>query len=135
MDKSKARVFVLEDAEDRIKWFTQRFAENPVFVTVTNAQLAIEVLTLIEFDLLFLDHDLELLNYAGGYMESQEESSGTGYDVAKFLEENPDCQRTAEIVIHSLNPSGTARMLAALKKSGERTVNAVSFLVLKELVG
>ena len=59
------RVLVLEDNDNRIKQFKQRFLERGWYgVFVKNADDAIEAYKLIHFDISFLDHDLGISNCA-----------------------------------------------------------------------
>jgi|GEM_PF-1845432 len=92
----------------RIKQFNRKFIGNIVKWVMT-AEEAIAELAENDWDAVFLDHDL------GGetYVES---GPGTGYEVAVWLERNPDRQ-PAQIFIHSLNTSGRDRMKAALPKA------------------
>ena len=52
-------ILVVEDTEDRISWFRQRLA-NAVFAK--NAEAAIQALTLQDFKVSFLDHDLHWMH-------------------------------------------------------------------------
>jgi len=99
------RILVLEDDLQRITKFKQNFIGSHTLIVVT-AQEAIVALSSQEWDWLFLDHDL------GGKI-MVESGSGTGYEVACFLEGNPD-KKPGVIFVHSFNPSGTDRIVAAL---------------------
>ena len=61
------------------------------------------------WDVIFLDHDL------GGqaYVKS---GPGTGYEVAVWLERNPE-KKPAQIFLHSLNKVGRDNMKAALPEA------------------
>jgi CheY-like chemotaxis protein len=74
---------------------------------VDKAKDAISLLKDKEWDWLFLDHDL-------GDEASVESGPGTGYEVAEWLEQNPE-YKPEKIVVHSMNPAGRDKMLAALK--------------------
>lgn len=97
-----ARVFVLEDNSKRLSWFCERL---PDAAFAYDANTAITRLANEQFDVLFLDHDLQ-----PRLMDSGEED--TGYTVAKFLASeqnihNRDCQ----IIVHSWNPAGAANIV------------------------
>ena len=80
------------------------------------AQEAIKFLSSNEYDIIYLDHDL------GGkiMVESGEE---TGYEVAKWINDN--MENLPPIVIHSLNPVGVQNMLNVLP-----TAKAIPFYTL-----
>jgi hypothetical protein len=98
-------ILILEDDVQRQRQFQQALiGTNCVIVDTvedTIAQLASH-----QWDYLFLDHDL------GGqqYVLSGE---GTGYAVAEWLGENVEMQ-PPNIIIHSLNPAGSANIKKAL---------------------
>lgn len=96
-----AKVFLLEDSEDRIVWFKKHI---PDVVIAETALQAIDILKGTEFDFIFLDHDLGLLNYAG-YAEHE---NGSGRDVARYLSGQGYIGKN--VVIHSWNPVGAAQM-------------------------
>lgn len=97
----KDSVFVLEDSEERMKWFRERL---PQLVQTDTSDKAIAILAEKQFDWVFLDHDLSLLDYAG----NQTQLTGTGRDVAKFLSGMNWVGHN--VVIHSWNPMGAAAM-------------------------
>jgi CheY-like chemotaxis protein len=84
------KVFVLDDTEDRIRWFRERLPEMKWAKT---AQEAIEILAAETFDMVFLDHDLHWMD--AGYPERQ---FGNGKEVARFLAIR---KFAGKIVIHS----------------------------------
>lgn len=95
----KDSVFLLEDSEQRIEWFRKRF---PDMVHTDTAEKAIAILAEKQFDWVFLDHDLGLLNYAGIGKE------GSGREVARFLSGKSWIGHN--VIIHSWNPCGAALM-------------------------
>lgn len=97
----KDRIFLLEDSEDRIKWFKGKF---PELVHAATVKEAIPILEEKTFDWLFLDHDLGLLDYQGYTVNGE----GTGRDVARFLSRHASFK--SRVVIHSWNPVGAAAM-------------------------
>ena len=76
---------------------------------VETAPMAIRYLQETLYDSIFLDHDL------GGRVLVAS-GPGTGYEVAKWLEEHPD-RKPKQIFIHSFNPSGAANMSRALPEA------------------
>lgn len=105
-----ANVLILEDNEARVKSFKRKFIGHNLTVT-DDASEAIELLKTKSWDYLFLDHDL-------GGQEMVSSGPGTGYEVAVFLEENPQ-YKPANIALHSLNPGGRKNMKSALPEATE----------------
>lgn len=105
-----ANILILEDDPNRVKAFKQKFIGHHVKIT-DKAEEVIELLQSRSWDYLFLDHDL-----GGEQMVSS--GPGTGYEVAKFLEENPQ-YKPAQIALHSLNPGGRKNMKLALPEAIE----------------
>jgi len=104
------RIFILEDAQERLDLFRKLLIGHQVDIRET-AESAIVTLEKEEgYDMLFLDHDL------GGqiYVES---GTGTGYEVAKKLVEDETIynkNRTAFVFIHSCNYYGAGNMQSVL---------------------
>lgn len=105
MSTEGKNILILEDDETRVKKFRRKFIGHAVDVVAT-VEAAIEHLKNKKVDALFLDHDL-----GGQVMVSS--GPGTGYEVACWLEENPQ-YIPAEVYIHTLNPSGRRMMQLAL---------------------
>lgn len=103
-------VLVLEDDPERIKQFKKRLIGN-TFQIVSDADAAILALTYNKWDVLFLDHDL------GGETYVPSSNANTGYQVAKFLHDNPKYKPSEAIIIHSLNPGGAENMQAVLPEA------------------
>ena len=101
----KYKILVLEDNLERQEQFKKNLVEHNVEIT-DSSKMTIERLSNEKWDILFLDHDL------GGqvYVPSGE---NTGYEVAKFLEENKQFM-PEKIVVHSLNPVGAKNISDAL---------------------
>lgn len=102
------KILILEDDQNRISSFKRVLSAHQVTFT-EKAEDCIRELRDNKFDCLFLDHDL------GGevYVDS---GPGTGYEVAKWLEEHEDRQPNL-IFLHSLNSVGVKNMKQALPKS------------------
>lgn len=111
------KVFVLEDAKDRIDFFTEIFGNISYFITA-KVDVAIKSLKETKFDLIFLDHDLEeilptdgtrpMLNW-DDYDKTEEEK--TGLHVARILRDTINCETPC--IIHSMNPIGASDMMKA----------------------
>ena len=98
-----ARVFVLDDTEDRLTWFRSRM---PNMRCAKTAEKAIEVLSSEQFDFVFLDHDLSFMD--AGFPHRQ---FGNGKEVARFLAIK---KFAGKVVIHSKNDVGVAAMSKVL---------------------
>jgi CheY-like chemotaxis protein len=99
------KILILEDDPLRQLSFKENLKLHDVTI-VDTSKFAIEKLKTEKYNLLFLDHDL------GGqvYVTSGE---NTGYEVAKFLEENK--QHLPEtVIVHTLNPGGGDNIMRAL---------------------
>lgn len=101
----RARVFLLEDSEERIKWFRER-VQN---LTIANtAEQAITILSLSPpFDYIFLDHDLGVLDTQGHCAQ------GDGMQVAKHIAGSGFLGRN--VVVHSWNAGAAQRMACVLE--------------------
>jgi CheY-like chemotaxis protein len=102
------KILVLDDDENRLKAFRRKFIGHEVDC-VTIASEAIELLKQSTFDSAFFDHDL------GGKVFVAS-GPGTGYEVAKWLEEHPD-RKPKMVYIHSFNPVGANNMKRALPEA------------------
>jgi hypothetical protein len=104
------KIFVLEDDEARQNWFLKRFFGKARVEFAATAEAGVLLLRSERYDAIFLDHDLTPEHSAGMWDDD------TGYVVAQFLAANP--QRGAAVVVHSMNPSGSQRMVDALRSAG-----------------
>jgi len=100
-------ILILENDPERQEMFRQELADHIVHISDT-AKNAILGLTVIEWDILFLDHDLGLDNTVDVHGQ-------TGYEVACFLDQYP-CYKPKTIVVHSLNIAGATKMVQLLEK-------------------
>ena len=121
------RVLIVEDEESRLRWFRANLIGSVVDETKLVGK-AIELLQENDYGQIFLDHDLKYEHYA----TNERDDENTGYAVAQFLADRPDLSPNAQIIVHSLNPSGSDRMIRALHK-GRRNYRKVPFIQLKEL--
>ena len=112
------KVLVLEDDPWRQNWFGAKFKDVVPCLMVGEA---LEALATQEFDLIFLDHDLRT-------------EPAVGRDVAQWLCENPEAQRTAAIIVHSVNLVSAHKMYMELHLAG-RMVSVMPIHVLMDVCG
>lgn len=101
-------ILILEDDSTRVKHFRSGLIGHSVFVT-DSTKTCIDKLRNEKWDLLLLDHDL------GGEI-MVESGNNTGYEVACWLESNPEFKPT-QIVVHSLNNAGARNIQRALPEA------------------
>ena len=89
---------------------------------VRTAQEAIALLKTGEVTRASLDHDLAEDHYPWNCADL-DSCAGTGYDVARFLEENPQYLPKGGVTCHSANPAGRERIQIAIKKAYEKLYN------------
>lgn len=106
-------ILILEDSDERIVWFRQRF---PDAVITADADEAIRLLSTAPYDLVFLDHDLGGIHYERYNFADDE---GTGRKVTRWLATVED-QKSTRFIVHSLNAPGSAAMIETLILSGRR---------------
>lgn len=109
------RILLVEDDHNRRSWFGHRFLGHELDIT-DDVSVAVEWMRSREYDLIFLDHDLALEHYE----QEMADDGLTGYAVASWLAEHPECQAGCEIIIHSLNFPGSARMQNCLQSAGRK---------------
>jgi CheY-like chemotaxis protein len=109
------RILIVEDDEERCAWFREHLCGLELDVTCDVRQ-ASAWLQERDYSVILLDHDL----IEEHYFSDEPDDERTGYAVALWLAAHPDRQRDADIIIHSLNYSGAARMLTLLHESGRR---------------
>jgi hypothetical protein len=101
----------LDDTEERHIAFRSMVSPYGKGVTVIYTYTAADAITLLnseQFDCVFLDHDLE-----------DTDPDCTGQTVAEFIALHMDRNSLPRhSVIHSWNPEGAARMVAALRGAG-----------------
>lgn len=119
------RVLLFEDLDIRITWFQRELIGHDLHI-FKKANDAIEALSLRDYDLIFLDHDVEMKHYG----EPERFFSDSGSGIAEFLFRNEEyISPNARIIIHSCNPHGSARMLNYLRS---RRAKHIPFPDLKE---
>jgi CheY-like chemotaxis protein len=106
---ANCRVFVLDDAEGRLRWFRKSLQGVAAYRDATSAARAIEILEAEQFDVVFLDHDLGFLDAADPTRQH-----GNGKEVARFLAIR---KFAGKIVIHSRNLDAVPFMCKILPKA------------------
>lgn len=108
------KILFLEDDENRIRKARMAFVGHKL-VVVRTAQEAIATLKAQPFDVASLDHDL-----GGKQMTDSDENSG--YAVAQFIAE---MEARPDVIVHSFNPIGMARMVECLGGYNKRCFRAL----------
>lgn len=107
---NNARVFILEDNEERMDWFRHKLGHQPGYRRASNALQAITILSQeATFDIMFLDHDLSFID-EGQFNEHTYANSGSR--VAASMAEHG--WLAEHVIIHSWNPAGAANMAKVL---------------------
>lgn len=116
------RFLFLDDVKIRHSQFDGICTRLPVSISVSHVWTVSQAINALRdqispYDCAFLDHDLD-----------QTDPEETGLTVAEFiaLHMEPSC-RPRNIVIHSHNASGAARMEAELRHGGVTRVKRVEF--------
>lgn len=102
-------IFVLEDGKKRTQFFRQACIGHYLDL-VDNVFESKDCLTNKEYEYIFLDHDLDDLQFVDS------SNPNTGWQVAKFINYNK-LQKDATIVIHTLNPVGQINMKCILPRA------------------
>lgn len=123
------KILILEDSEDRNDWFRKKFIGKSVDFAYTSDQ-ANKLLESNVYDVIFLDHDLAEEHYVAMHAVVDVELIGTGVDTAKYMAENKASPK-AQVIIHSLNPSGSQNIFAILNNAGYN-VSKVPYLELRK---
>jgi len=89
------RIYIVEDAPERMEWFRKTFNDCEIYHTF-NVQQACKDIEENEYDIIFLDRDLSHPKY-------------NGEDIAWHMMENKLAEKAA-VVIHSVNPRGQRSM-------------------------
>lgn len=128
-DVSAARapisVFLLDDDYRRHAWFEKRFKGDALDIA-ENVDEAKSLLASTSYDAIFLDHDLLPHHYESN---DHDDYSNTGFAIAEWLNENPELQRAATIIVHTRNADAAIPMVQTLRESG-RNVEYCAFPML-----
>lgn len=108
------KIFILEDNPLRIETFRHlcftTWGNNLNLFIATNVDEAKDILkSNNNFDISFLDHDL------GGDVYVPSEHENTGYQLAKFIQQEKI--EISTIIIHSHNPNGSKNIFDILTNS------------------
>jgi DNA-binding response OmpR family regulator len=102
------RILILEDTEVRKNAFLSALVKHGISARVCQtADDCVESLANESWDWITLDHDVVV---------PEEHARESGYDVAKWLEENPD-RVPGVVMVHSANPVGQSNLRAALPQA------------------
>lgn len=104
----KMQILILDDDLTRHAIFNEKLKNHDV-TGVYHAKDCIRELKEHTWDVVFLDHDL------GGY-QMVDSGIGTGWEVADWLNKNPD-RKPEQVLIHSLNPPGAEQMRQLIEGS------------------
>ncbi len=124
-ERSPISVFLLDDDRRRHRWFQKRFEGDDLDIAETVDE-AKEFLQQYTYDAIFLDHDLLPHHYESN---THSDFENTGYEIARWLNENKELQRAATIVVHTRNADAAIGMVETLRESG-RTVEYCAFPML-----
>ena len=124
-ERHPIRVFLLDDDERRHRWFATRFKGDFVDIA-SNVTEALQLLSASSYDAIFLDHDLLPHHYE---TNDHDDYARTGYAIAEWLNERPDLQRAATIIVHTRNADAAIPMVQKLRETG-RNVEYVAFPML-----
>jgi CheY-like chemotaxis protein len=116
---------LLDDDERRHRWFRKRFVGDDLDVAI-NVEEAKDLLAESTYDAIFLDHDLLPHHYESN---DHTDFASTGYAIAEWLNERPDLQRAATIIVHTRNADAAIPMVTKLRESG-RNVEYCAFPLL-----
>ena len=125
VERDPIRVFLLDDDERRHAWFSARFKKDLVDVA-DNVEAAQQLLSTNSYDAIFLDHDLLPHHYESN---NHGDFANTGYAVAEWLNDHPELQRAATIIVHTRNADAAIPMVQTLRESG-RNVEYCAFPML-----
>ena len=112
--RAPLRVFVLDDDQQRLDWFAERFKRDLVD-SATEPARAVELLAANRYDAIFLDHDLLPEHYK---KQQEPDDERTGYAVASWLAEHAGRHSVATVIVHTRNADGAWRMVSLMRGAG-----------------
>ncbi len=124
-ERSAINVMLLDDDTRRHRWFAKRF-DGDVLDIAETVEEAKELLLESSYDAIFLDHDLLPHHYESN---DHGDSENTGFAIAEWLNERPELQRAATIIVHTRNADAAVPMVEKLRESG-RNVEYCAFPML-----
>lgn len=124
-ERTPISVFLLDDDRRRHRWFQKRFEGDAIDVAET-VEAAKAFLAASSYDAIFLDHDLLPHHYE---TNDHDDYASTGFAIAEFLNERPELQRAATIIVHTRNADAAIPMVQKLRETG-RNVEYCAFPML-----
>lgn len=124
-ERTPISVFLLDDDKRRHRWFEKRFEGDGLDVAETVDE-AKKLLAANSYDAIFLDHDLLPHHYVSN---DHGDFANTGMAIAHWLNEQPDLQRAATIIVHTRNADAAIPMVMKLRETG-RSVEYCAFPML-----
>jgi len=124
-ERTPIAVFLLDDDERRHRWFERRL-EGDDLAIAESVEDAKQILEGEPFDAIFLDHDLLPHHYE---TNDHDDYDRTGYAIAEWLNDRPDLQKAATIIVHTRNADAAIPMVQKLRESG-RNVEYCAFPML-----
>ncbi len=124
-DRAAINVMLLDDDTRRHRWFAKRFDGDNLDIA-ENVEEAKELLAECSYDAIFLDHDLLPHHYESNDHDDHE---NTGFAIVEWLNERPDLQRAATIIVHTRNADAAINMVEKLRETG-RNVEYCAFPML-----
>lgn len=124
-DRTPISVMLLDDDDRRHRWFIKRFDGDALDIAETVSEAKV-LLSECNYDAIFLDHDLLPHHYESNDHGDEE---NTGYAVVVWLNDRPDLQRAATIIVHTRNADAAIPMVETLRESG-RNVEYCAFPML-----
>jgi len=108
------KLFILDDSLERLKRFRKECHPSWTVITAMTYLEGVERIRGEEFDIMFLDHDLN--QKEEGSKDVNRENCGSNF--AKWLVKNYD--HDCPIIIHTLNHAGANNMMKILKEKFSR---------------
>ena|SRR5688572_9896580 len=131
LSKKYRRILILDDDDVRHLGFSKWLGMHDELqvVHVTTVAAAKEALSKGEtFDLVFLDHDLNDLDYQSVENNGFGPIEITGFEVARFIVTDlPKERRPKAAVVHSWNPPGASMMCEVLRSDPDIKVRRWAF--------
>lgn len=107
-------ILILEDSNERQQLFKNLLKSHNIFITDKISE-AIKACEDIQWNIMFLDHDLD----QQGWVSSKEEN--TGYSFVKWLV-STNFQKKSLNYVHSMNPIGANHMVNLLHDYGRDAI-------------
>ncbi len=117
------KILIVDDEQYRHDLYEKVYIGHEI-THVYSASDAILELSINEYDVVQLDHDLADQHYGSPYIQHE----GTGYQVAKFIEQNTGLWNM-KVILHTMNPAGRSRMYAALDGKVDVQILPVSMIL------